>query len=161
MQFAKDSFYLTLRDRLAALNPERKVVIDGIERPAVLVAENEPQNAGPPLPNAYYLAWGPPRVVPGSETAARPLMMTECRASYRVGTVMMGAVDRGRGLSTLDTDLLCLLTPPRTAKLDTTKTPPVPTGTYMFWGRVEFGDGADGFDRAATLPVFFFTEEQP
>lgn len=161
MQLAKDSFYLALRNRLAALNPERKVVIDGAERPAVLVAENEPQNAAPPLPNAYYLSWGPPRIVAESENAARPPMMMECRMAYGVGTVTAGAVDRGRALSALDTDLLCLLMPPRTAKLDVAKTPPVPTGTYVFWGGVEFGDGADGFDRAATLPVFFFAEERP
>lgn len=161
MQFTKDTFYLALRDRLAALDPKRKVVIDGAERPAILVAENEPQNAAPPLPNAYYLAWGPPRVVPGSENSARPLMMMECRASYRVGTLTSGAVDRGRMLSGLDNGLLCLLAPPRTAKLDTSKTPPAPAGTYVFWGRVEFGEGADGFERTATLPVFFFAEEQP
>ena len=58
MQFAKDSFYLALRDRLAALDPERKVLVDGVERPAILVIENKPVNAAPPLPNAYYLAWG-------------------------------------------------------------------------------------------------------
>lgn len=161
MQFTKDSFYLALRDRLAALDPERKIVVDGIERPAILVAENEPRNAAPPLPNAYYLAWDPPRIVPGSENAARPLMMMECRASYRAGNLTAGAVDRGRALSALDSALLWLLTPPRTAKLDTSKTPPAPTGTYVFWGSVEFGDGADGLGRTATLPVFFFAEEQP
>ena len=161
MQFAKDSFYLALRDRLAALHPERKVVIDGVERPAVIVAENEPQNSAPPLPNAYYLAWGVPHVVGGSEAAPRPLMMLECRASYRVGSSVAGDIDRGRMLSDLDTVLLCLLTPSRTPKVDATRTPAVPTGTYVFWGSVEFGEGANGFDRSATLPVFFFAEEQP
>jgi hypothetical protein len=160
MQNTKDTFYLALRDRLATLNPERKVVIDGVERPAVLVAENEPDVAAPSLPNAYYLTWGPPRIVPGSENAERPLMKMECRASYRVGTSLAGAVDRGRILCELDTELLCLLVPPRTEKIDATKTPPAPTGSYVFWGGVEFGDGAEGFDRAATLPVFFFAKEQ-
>ena len=161
MQSAKDAFYLALRDRLAALDPERKVVVDGIERPAVLVVENEPLNAAPPLPNAYYLTWGPPHIVPGSENIARPLMTMECRVSYRVGTSAAGEVDRGRLVCELDTELLCLLTPPRTAKVDATRTPAAPTGTYVFWGAVEFGAGTDGFDRTATLPVFFFLEEQP
>ena len=121
MQLAKDSFYLALRDRLAALNPERTVVVGGVERPAILVSENEPQNAAAPLPNAYYLSWGPPRIVPGSEDAACPLMMMECRVSYRAGSLMAGAVDRGRILCEFDTELLCLLIPPRTAKLDSVK----------------------------------------
>lgn len=161
MQSAKDSFYLALRDRLAVLSPERKIVMDGGERPAVLVAENEPLNAAPPLPNAYYLAWGPPHIVAGSENAALSLLTMECRVSYRSESLTAGAVDRGRALCELDTDLMCLLTPPRTAKLDATKTPPAPTGTYVFWGRVEFGEGANGFERTATIPIFFFPEEQP
>ena len=160
MQFTKDTFYLALRDRLATLDPERMVVIDGVERPAVLVVENEPVTAAPALPNAYYLTWGPPRIVPGSENIARPLMTMQCRASYCVGTLMAGEVDRGRLLSALDTELLCLLIPPRTPKLDATSTPPMPTGTYVFWGGVEFGEGTGEFDRSATLPIFFFAEEQ-
>ncbi len=42
MQFAKDSFYIALRDRLAVLNPARTVYLDGVTRPAVIVAENQP-----------------------------------------------------------------------------------------------------------------------
>ena len=41
MQSAKDTFYVTLRDRLAALNPARTVVVRGMVRPGVLVEENE------------------------------------------------------------------------------------------------------------------------
>ena len=37
MQNAKDTFYLTLQSRLAALNPSRTVVLRGVVRPATLV----------------------------------------------------------------------------------------------------------------------------
>src|SRR5690242_5831923 len=150
MQSAKDSFYLALRDRLATVNPERKVVTDGVERPAILVIENEPTTAAPPLPNAYYLRWSAPHIVSGSEASVRPLMMMECRIDYAAAPALPGEIDRGRALCELDTDLLCLFTPPRTEKVDATRTPPVPTRAYIFWGRVEFGDGAKGFDRSAT-----------
>ena len=41
MQNAKDTFYVTLRDRLAAVNPARTMVLRGVTRPGVLVEENE------------------------------------------------------------------------------------------------------------------------
>ena len=50
MQSAKDSFYIALRGRLAALNPQRAVFLDGATRPAIVVCENEPlTSAAPPL----------------------------------------------------------------------------------------------------------------
>ena len=33
MQNAKDTFYVTLRDRLAAVNPARTMVVRGVTRP--------------------------------------------------------------------------------------------------------------------------------
>jgi len=39
MQAAKDSFYMTLRERLTALNPARTMVIDGVTVPAIVVRE--------------------------------------------------------------------------------------------------------------------------
>jgi hypothetical protein len=49
MQRAKDTFYITLRDRIAALNPARTVLVRGVVRPAVLVEENELAVDFPPL----------------------------------------------------------------------------------------------------------------
>ena len=40
MQFAKDSFFLALQERLAALNPVRSVTLNGATVPAVVVVEN-------------------------------------------------------------------------------------------------------------------------
>ena len=94
MQFAKDSFYVALRDRLTALDPGRTIVVAGRMRPAVLVDENEPANSAPPLPNAFHLAWGIPEIVKGAESARRPLMKLDCTIAYRIAGAQSGAVDR-------------------------------------------------------------------
>jgi hypothetical protein len=161
MQFAKDSFYIALRDRLAALNPSRTVVVDGVMRPAVLAAENEPATAAAPLPNAFYLHWGAAQVVQGTESARRPLLKVECGIAYRVPGVQAGAVDRGRALSALDCELLRLCTPPRTPKCDYAHTPLVALGSTVFWGEPEFGAAESAHHelrRTARLLVFFFPE---
>ena len=41
MQNAKDSFYMALRTRLAAINPERTILLRGTVRPGILVEEAE------------------------------------------------------------------------------------------------------------------------
>ena len=161
MQFAKDSFYIALRDRLAAVNPARTVVVEGRMRPAVLVDENEPANSAPPPPNAFHLTWGIPEYVKGTESARRPLMKVDCRFFYCAGGAQPGAVDRGRVLTALDSDLLQLVSPPRTPKCDCAHTPPVSLGTTVYWGLPEFGDiesAHDELKRQARLTVFFFPE---
>ena len=72
MQFAKDSFYIALRDRLAVVNPARTVAINGTVRPAVLVAENEPVSAASLLPNVFQVTWMAAQAVPGEDAAKRP-----------------------------------------------------------------------------------------
>ena len=161
MQFAKDSFYVALRDRLAALDPARTVVVAGRMRPAVLVDENEPANSAPPLPNAFHLAWGIPEIVKGAESARRPLMKIDCTIAYRIAGTQSGAVDRGRALAALDAELLRLADPPRTPKRDQTHIPPVELGSTVFWGLPEFGAMGSAHDelrRQARLAVFFFSE---
>ncbi len=56
MQNARDTFYVTLRDRLAAINPGRTMVLRGVTRPGVLVEENELVSAFQPV-NAFCLHW--------------------------------------------------------------------------------------------------------
>src|SRR5579883_1566813 len=63
MQFAKDSFAVALRERLAALNPGRTVTLGGVQRPAVVVRENEMPNAAEPAMECFYLEWGACRAV--------------------------------------------------------------------------------------------------
>jgi len=42
MQFAKDSFFLALQQKLAGLNPARTITLNGATDPAVVVVENLP-----------------------------------------------------------------------------------------------------------------------
>jgi hypothetical protein len=41
MQNAKDSFYMALRARLIAINPERTILLRGAMRPGILAEEAE------------------------------------------------------------------------------------------------------------------------
>ena len=63
MQATKDTFYITLRDRLAQIDPDLTVEIAGAIRPAIIVAENEEPSAYPRLDEAIYLDWGGVRPV--------------------------------------------------------------------------------------------------
>ena len=56
MQNAKDSFYMALRTRLAAINPERTILLRGAVRPGILVEEAEAPFSQ--LPNdVFVLRW--------------------------------------------------------------------------------------------------------
>jgi len=55
MQNIKDSFFIAIRDRLATLNPQRTVLVQGVSRPAILVIENEISAAAPREANVFYL----------------------------------------------------------------------------------------------------------
>ena len=130
-------------------------------RPAVLVAENEPANSAPPLPNAFYLNWGAPGFVKDTESARRPLMKIECRVAYWISGTQPGAVDRGRSLAALDVQLLQLTNPPRTPKRDHAHASAVDLGSTVFWALPEFGDpevAHDELRRQARLVIFFFPE---
>ena len=56
MQNAKDSFYMALRTRLAALNPERTILLRGAVRPGILVEEAEAPFASCPS-DVFVLRW--------------------------------------------------------------------------------------------------------
>jgi hypothetical protein len=102
MQNAKDSFYAELRDRVAALNPERTVVVRGVTRPAVVVEENEaPQEAE--LLDCFRLQWTDAQW--DSEAPAAVVTMT-CAIAYATrGTAENGGLDAGRVLAALDAEL--------------------------------------------------------
>src|SRR3954452_19633103 len=103
MQFAKDSFYMALRERLAALNPSRTVTLNGATRPAVIVAENEMVTPVEPLPDAFYLEWGPAKTV-ARHAGALALMQMECVISHHTFGTCATAVDRGRTLTALHSE---------------------------------------------------------
>lgn len=169
MQFAKDSFSMALRERLAALNPARTVMLHGSERPAVVVLENEVTSAAEIMPECFYLQWGKLQVVE-AVSAERPLCAIECEISYFSRGSVESGVDRGRVLGELDRELFMICQPPNTPKLDFSQIPNVGLGTGVFWTLPEGGDSeregiaawrkqGDAISgRVAKLKVFFFAE---
>ena len=159
MQSAKDSFYLALRDRLAALNPQRTVVVEGVTRPAILARENEPTTSAGDQANAFYLNWGPALALDDSET---PVMQIACEVTYWTSGSADGAGDRGRQLTTLDEELLKICDPPRTALVDYSTSPASDLGRSVFWAAPQFKSMTDEQGRArrtAALNVFFLAED--
>jgi hypothetical protein len=173
MQFAKDTFYVTLRDRLASLNPQRTVLLNGATRPAIVVAENETVIPVKPLPDTFYLEWGAASPVP-QQLGGWSVFALECVISYHtLGTVDSG-VDRGRSLAALDTDLLRICKPGTAPKCDYSQTPSSDLGTSVVWSTPQFGKvvgseaprteglprGTAGvrLERTASVKIFFFPE---
>jgi hypothetical protein len=155
MQFAKDTFYVALRNRLATVNPARTVAIEGVVRPAVVMAQNEGSLAT--IENAFVLSWGEAAFV-GNGTK---LMKMTCNIDYATSGATDSGDDRGRVLGTLDAELLQSSLPPRAQKTDYTKIPPASLGTMMFWTDLEFGatkDEAGRISRTAKVTMYFFSE---
>ncbi len=184
MQFAKDSFFLSLQQRLAGLNPARTVTINGATMPAVLAAENLPPASAEPLPDTFYIEWGTAAVIDGHAGDAA-LMSVECMISYYTFGTVQSMVDRGRVLGQLDGELLSICQPTNTEKYDYTQSPPLDLGTSVFWNQPVFAQATttgaedntvayqargvrramyeqayqDGrAERRAELTVFFFSE---
>lgn len=137
MQFAKDSFFLALQQRLAGLNPGRTITINGATVPALLVLENLPPSSAEPQPNTFYIEWGAAGVVDG-HAGDSPLMSLECVISYYTMGTVQSMVDRGRVLGQLDSELLGICQPTSTEKFDYTQSPSVDLGTSVFWNQPSF-----------------------
>ncbi|HZQ90282.1 MAG TPA: hypothetical protein VFA60_00645 [Terriglobales bacterium] len=178
MQFAKDTFFVTLRDRLSALNPERTIVLDGQSRPAVVSPENEavtevdpsvvgvdftqPISQRSAIPNAFYLQWGALRAADNFQSSPRPLLALDCKIAFSSGGVAGGAGnDRGRAVNALELELLQICAPPFAEKRDYTQSPATDLGTRIVWTRPRFtmpqSQGAL-LQASASLTVFFMPE---
>ena len=158
MENAKDTFYIALRDRLAAVNPARTVVVRGTIRPGVLVEGNELPTAVT-LTDAFVLRW------PGLHVDARgamPLLRMQCEVEYCTdGSAGNAGMDRGRSLAAMDAELVKILAPQHAQKMDYAAMPAVAMGTSVFWGDVSFGAATlDGerLRRVATVDVFAYQE---
>lgn len=170
MQFAKDSFFLALQQRLAGLNPARTVTINGATVPAVLVGENLPPSSAEPQPNTFYIEWGRGQVGDG-HAGNSPMMSLQCAISYYTLGTVPSMVDRGRVLGQLDDELLGICQPPNTEKVDYTQSPSAALGTSVFWTQPDFEEtrvsaaednterhSDSRVERTARLTVFFFSE---
>jgi hypothetical protein len=162
MQFTKDTFYMTLRSRLSALDPARVVTIEGAVRPAIYVVENEPLIAAAPPAETFALSFGAVREVKTCASAPRPLLAMDCQIDYRTaGSEANLAVDRGRTLAQLDFELLEISSPFSAPKQDFTHTPPLALGTQILWLRPELQPIkliAGDVRRTAKTTLFFSPE---
>lgn len=149
MQFAKDSFFLALRERLAGLNPARVVTLNGTTVPAIVVEENLPPTYGPRAPNTFYIEWGAAEVIPGQSWECS-LMSLEVAISYYSFGSVDSMVDRGRLLGQLDFELLSICQPANAEKRDYTQSPSADLGTSVFWNQPTFAVGDSGGKRGST-----------
>ena len=159
MQNAKYSFYMALRSRLAALNPERTIVIRGAVRPGILVEEAEAPFSQLPS-DTFVLRW----LGLGTETGLdAPMVVAECEVFYQTsGCQSFGGLDRGRALSAMDEELLSILQPFSTPKLCFTATPAAAMLTQVFWDEPAMGPvitQKDRLSRSIKIMVYSYQEQ--
>ena len=159
MQNTKDSFYMALRTRLVTINPERTILLRGAMRPGILVEEAEAP-IGQPLNDVFILRWAALGVDVdlGSTMAA-----AQCEILYGTcGTQSFGGLDRGRSLSEMDEELVAMLQPFCTPKLNYAATPPAAMLTQIFWDEPAFTPivtQRDRLSRTATVMVYSYQEQ--
>ncbi len=163
MQNARDTFYVTLRDRLAAVNPARTLVLRGVVRPGVLVAENELVSAELPL-NVFCLHWTTLSV---DVLGALPLATMGCTITYATdGSLGNGGMDRGRLLAAMDAELVTAVSmaPQNALKMNyagSSGAAPAAMGTNVFWGDTVFAPltvTEERLERVATVAVYSYQE---
>jgi hypothetical protein len=158
MQNAKDTFYVALRNRLAALNPARTMTLRAVSRPGILVQDAEapmPQ----PLLDAFTLNWA--GLAADLQMPAILAQLT-CEIQYATaGTQANAGLDRGRALAEMDYELLTILYPYSAQKMNYAQTPAAALETMVFWSEPEFGPIVplrDRLSRTAKIIVFAFQE---
>ena len=169
MQAAKDSFYLALRDRLAALNPSRTMLIDGVAVPAIVVRENMEPRFAEAQTGAFYVDFGDVLIA----ESTRPMLGIDCRIAYATEGSGGTGVDRGRMLAEMDAELLRMCSPPHTAMRDYSQIPTKDLGARVFWTVPEISEapgdlqiqkqqrsaGAARVERYAQIRIYFFLPE--
>ena len=159
MQNAKDSFYMALRARLNAINPERTILLRGAVRPGILVEEAEAPFTQLP-DDVFVLRW----LGLGVDVNLGSTMAAEqCEILYSTcGTQSFGGLDRGRLLSAMDEELMAVAQPFYTPKLNYTATPPAAMLTQVFWDEPEYAPIAvlrDRLSRSAKVAVYSYQEQ--
>jgi hypothetical protein len=159
MENAKDTFYVTLRNRLAALNPNRVMMLRGVQRPGILMEEAEA--VVPQMPaDAIVLRWT------GLDVDAQlpsALAQMTCEIHYTTGGTQTNAgLDRGRSLEGMDAELLSILSPNCAQKMNYTQIPATAMSTKVFWGVPQFSplsSQRERLTRIAKVSVFAFQEQ--
>jgi len=159
MQNAKDTFYITLRDRLATVNPNRTMMLRAVTRPGILVEEAEAPMAELPL-DVFVLRWT--KLEADTQLPSILVQMT-CEIHYATaGTQANAGLDRGRALEEMDDEVLQLLCPASATKMNYTQTPAVQMGTSIFWSQAVFAPASsvrERVGRVATVSMFAFQEQ--
>ncbi|MDR3740103.1 MAG: hypothetical protein P4L40_13905 [Terracidiphilus sp.] len=159
MQNAKDSFYSALRTRLEAANPERTMLLRGAIRPGILVEEAEAPFTQ--LPNdVFVLSW----LGLGTDADLGSTMTAEeCEIVYQTcGTQAFGGLDRGRLLSRMDEEILALLEPYWTPKVNYAVQPAATMLTRVFWDEPVFMPSLrqrDCIGRSVKVMVYSYQEQ--
>lgn len=158
MQNAKDTFYMALRNRLTALNPERTFLVRGAVRPGILVEDAEAPFSQPPG-DVFIVRW----LGMGADVdLASTLIAQDCEISYQTcGCQTFGGLDRGRSLSEMDTELLAILQPFHAPKLNYSANPPIAFLTQVFWDEPAFTpvvSQRDRLTRSARITVYSYQE---
>ncbi|MDE3104435.1 MAG: hypothetical protein KGK08_04600 [Acidobacteriota bacterium] len=164
MQNARDTFYMTMRDRLAVLNPARTIVVRGVTRPGLLVVENELASEVE-LVDTFCLHWS---LLKTDARAVLPLVSAECVIHYATdGSSGSGGMDRGRLLAGMDGELLAAVSsapqhaPKQNYTSDVAGGSPTAMLTNIWWSDVTFSPVvADGerLRRTATVTVMSYQE---
>lgn len=158
MQNAKDTFYITLRNRLATVNPARSMTLRSVSRPGILVADAEvpmPQ----PLLDAFTFTW---TGLAADQQLPAILAQMTCEIQYATaGTQANAGLDRGRALEEMDSEVFRLLYPYSAQKMNYAENPAAAMETIVFWSEPEFGPIVtlrDRLSRTAKVTIFAFQE---
>lgn len=158
MQNAQNTFYITLRNRLVALNPNRTIYLRGLTRPGILVESNEFVTAQPPS-DVFVLRW---IGLHNDPYLSDVLLQMQCEIAYMTeGTVGNLGMDRGAMLTEMDAELMSLLQPNTAQKMNYGPAPAVPMETQIFWSEASFQPlkvERDRLSRIATVSVFSYEE---
>ncbi len=158
MKNAKDTFYVTLRDRLATVNPERTFVLRGVVRPGIMVLENELVTADLPA-DVFILRWTELQV---DTLQAMPVAVMRCEIQYFTdGESDNAGMDRGRALTAMDAELLKMLTPQTAPKMNYETTPTSAMQSSIFWSDAFYESvavNAERLERLARVDVTSYEE---
>ncbi|MHB1937421.1 MAG: hypothetical protein ACYCOR_12660 [Acidobacteriaceae bacterium] len=158
MQNAQNTFYITLRNRLVGLNPNRTIYLRGVTRPGILTESNELVVAQPPS-DVFVLRW---TGLHNDPYLSEVLLQMECEVSYRTeGTTQNLGMDRGAMLTQMDAELISMLQPNVAQKMNYAPTTAVPMETQIFWTEATFQPvkiERDRLIRIATVSVFSYEE---
>lgn len=168
VQLAKDTFYAMLRDRVAATNAARTVVVRGVTRPGVVVAENELPGVaidGIATTEAFCLRWTGLSI---DTQGPMPLVALTCEIRYATdGSSGLAGLDRGRSLAALDAEVVAALsmTPQLACSLSIAEitgggaSTQATTGTRVFWGDVALKPAVmrgERMERTAEVEVYSY-----